>query len=247
MGMIIVSIGSVSNTSWANWDEYTQVEIGTDGIIVLDNPADGGHDTGVCSDLSGADLVLTVAGNAPGFPGATGSPYPSRLTDGASDWAQTTEAWWNNFYNAQTKYFLCIKLNITAGYDDLDTIFYFEDTNLQMSADISSNKLRAQLYDNDNALEALSSTDNITTGSIIYLCVFCDGTTNYTGWTVGTKPTKLTDFDAGKLITFTRLFDNMAAMSTAVWNAWFDLPTINRWLAARIYFIYAASNCPIST
>jgi len=241
----IVGSGGSNVVSWADWPEDDESTLATADTfcMLFENPSDGGDETGQGSTLTGADLIFTSAGDAPGMPGATGSP-PSRLLDGTSDYGDLTPALVNSLLSGKTTYTLCMKINVGAGYDDIDTFIYFSDgaTDAQIQLDIRSTKIRCGLYDLDNGYDGLDTTDAITTGSIIYMCVFCDGVATRFGWTVGTKPTKLSDFAAGKIKTATNLYDNFGTFTT---TTLFQIG--GRFLPGSAYFFVMSNKCLITT
>lgn len=241
--------GGGEGVSWDDWDEEEEGTLASSDtyVCLFENPIAGGNEVGQGGGLSENSRTLVEYGNAPGVPGATGSP-PSRLLDGLSDWFFSNDTWFNPFFAGQTKYFLCLKINVTAGYNNRATFFRFEDTNVEIQFMLDIDKLKVTLEDADNAAEDQSSTDAMTTGSIIYLCLFCDGVTTYAGWTVGTKPTDIAHFDAGKLLTFTALFDNFATLSSPDQSSIFAASSgSSRWIPGSAYALVASSTCPIVT
>jgi hypothetical protein len=210
-------------------------------VVNFTSPNAGDDETGDGCGLAGANLVFTDVGTVAGAVGGC------RALDGTNDGFIPTEAWFNGIFAGQTNYFLGIEMVVGAGYDDLDTFVDFQDTDVNLKMLINSDKLRVTLVDTENGSEARDSTDDITTAQKIWVCCFCDGTTSYAGWTVGTRPTKLTDFEANKLITFTALFDNFASLATAVSNGFFYETVAGRYLPGNIYSIYASNTCLIET
>ncbi|MFH1522038.1 MAG: BspA family leucine-rich repeat surface protein, partial [archaeon] len=215
------SSADTAQQDWADWDESSEVGLASDDIFValMENTTAGGNETGLGGGLSGADLVLTQSGTVAG---ASGSP-PTRVLDGSDDYFDTTTTSLDALLANDNKTWTIIIKVKDLGLVTTDRFLYF--------AGEASNEIIAPYIDStDKLIVAVSEnnvdTSNLTTDSLLadttyYMAIWADGTKLRAGFST-TKPTKWSDFDAGKRMEFSTVTGDYAGNT---FNEYTDLFT----------------------
>ena len=183
--------GVSAGTSWATWSETHEEGWGDSAntvIALAENPSASGNEVGQGAGLPEADRTFTQAG---ALPGATGSPptrafaSPCQLfwTDGLHDGVLGNRNVWTHLVKIEdiadgaTQLFIDSTSPRTYFYKQADNTF---------------------IFNMDNGAISHTTTDVMTASGIVYVCTWSDGTYIRSGFTIGTKPTKWSDFDVGK-------------------------------------------------
>lgn len=224
---------------WANWNELSQDTLRTDQdgdgfddlfVCFFDAENAGDNDTGV-GLVTGADLVLTQAGN---IPGATGTP-PSRDLDGAGDLFTITTTLADAFLT-NDEWLILVKLNGVA----LATFEYIFDinkdaTHLIYAFNHSVNTLNGRII---NGAESVTTgtTGIMSAGTTYYVAMWKQSGGNvYLGFTT-TRPTKLSDFGANDRVSFGAVGDFSGNSFVGVKNLFANLGNTQT-LGAKVYYI----------
>ena len=243
MNILQMMMGACGGVTWANWDEAAESTLASDDIFVclMENVNAGGDETGQGGGLTGANLVLTQSGNVAG---ATGSP-PSRVLDGSDDCLKAPTGMLDALIcNSNKTWTIILKISNITIADDY--FFYISDAaeNELLNARIATNDTIITI-EQDNTLENHQTTDAILTATTYYLALWADGTDMRYGFTT-TRPTKWSDFDAGKRYLFlTNTGDyNGETFDHATYRDFF-CAAASSYLACTAHYIVMAKTCLI--
>lgn len=206
LGGSISGQGSVG-VSWSLWDEIAEGGLNTSQetandthCMFAENAIAAGNETGI-GIATGLDLVWTQGNNVPG---ATGSPPRRALA--TNRYFDFTNGLATFVKGADKKWFICLKWSdvTTRGmYIDMYSVASF----IRIYYD--GNKLFLQ----SSAGNATSADDTPTSGAM-YVYAWCDGTTTKAAFATG-KKTKLSEFDAGKVVSIANAFNFSAVTFTS--------------------------------
>ena len=176
-----------TNTSWSNWDEFTQT--GWEGmpsstlIGILNTTGSGANQTVTCGILSGADLVMTQFGTVPG---ATGSGRSiKRQLDAAMGFTVTSAL--IGIMHGATQYTMIWRIELNGALAGNPTL-------MELNRD---HRINVQYY--TNHYESRVGSHGLTQdpansaggGDVVHYCLWADGTTKRMGYGInlpGTPP-----------------------------------------------------------
>lgn len=183
------------SVSWADWPENSEATLqsATTYVALMENPTANGDEAGQGGGLSGSDLTLTLTGN---IPGAAGSPPYRDFTSNGYFTHPPVGAFLagRNVYTILTK--LTIDTTKEQGIFSCPSFVY-----LFQRDPAYGGELRCDLICNGTYVHNNMTADALTTGTW-YFAVWGDGSTHRYGF-CATKPTKLSDFSAGKVVSAT--------------------------------------------
>ena len=184
-----------SAAGWLNWDESAEVGCATDDIFccMMENVNAGGDETGQGGGLTGANLVLTQAGN---IAGATGSPA-RRALDGSGDYfSMTTAAIDALIGNANNTWSIVIKALFTDRAAAAQ-LFWLGQTGYDEVIRCSVNTNQKVVFNTiqDDTGDNVTTTDALSNSTVYYFAIWTDGTDLRCGFST-TRPTKWSDFGA---------------------------------------------------
>jgi hypothetical protein len=201
MGTIIVPTGmlGVAGGLWADWDEASEdtLSVDQDGdgtedtfICFFENTVAGGNETGR-GVVSGADLVATQVHDVPG---ASGSP-PRRELVTVSDGFKGTYPLFNTIIKDAANWTVIIKTYPTA-VGQVFNYYLGAATQEQLVIWNDGQKFRPLIRTDGDIRLYASTANDLPLNQIVWQCAWYDGTTIYSGFATGSKPTKLSDFAA---------------------------------------------------
>lgn len=234
-----------AGVTWDNWNEASEASLASTDIFVclFEDPDAGDDETGQGGGLSGVDLVLTQVGTVAG---ATGSP-PTRVLDGNDDhFLETTAAIDALIANANKTWTIIIKVtNMALGAADY--VFGLEGAGsaeaLRCFVNAADNKIYFIPYQ-DGVGDSRVTTDAAPTATTLYFAMWADGTVMRAGFTT-TRPTKWSDFDAGKRIEFATNTGDYSGETFNVANAIFADNTGGADADLDAYYLVMAKTCLI--
>ena len=228
-------IGGGGASSWTDWAETDESGWGDADtyISLFENTSAGGNETGQGGGLSGVDLVLTQIGNVAG---ATGSP-PTRALDGTSNGFTPANAIANLLDSSTGGWTFLVKVKDFE--DDAVTAqnIIHSDDGANLSIKIqknTANKLVFEVLSYDPVdweLQATTTDDVPSTGDL-WIALWYDGTVFNGGFTT-TKPTKWSDFAAGKRVTDT----NTAVKALPSCNILINRTGDDQWAGLEAYYV----------
>ena len=231
----------VTAVSWADWNEAAENTLASDDIFValMENTNAGGNETGQGGGLTGADLVLTDINTVDG---AAGDPIGRDIT-ADNKYFLATEAAANALLSNDTGWTVIVKVSDldAAQNDGFFKMFDAADNRIVCYLDANS-----KLYspaEEGGTQEFETSADAVAGGTTYWICAWSDGIEMHYGFSI-TKPTKKSDFNAGKLLSFTTITGSFAGVE---WNN-AQLPSIgygSNALNGIIHYAIMAKTCLI--
>jgi len=229
---------------WASWDETSEAGLASDDIFVcfFENPSAGGDETGQGGGLSGSDLVLTQTGDVAG---ATGSP-PKRYFDGTNDYFAFTK---NLMYNTILGSTWTIIIKFTD-YEWVSLGYWFglvaDNVNLFIRNDETASKPEWIVQDKDGVrqLNNMNTSDAIPGTGDVYIAAWQGAGHNVrAGFTVGSKPTKWSDFETTKRVEGSGSSD-LTDSSVATFTGQIGFKDSYYWKGS-MYYVVLSSTCLI--
>jgi len=243
MDALQMMMAAAGEITWENWDELSESGLASDDIFVclMSNVNAGGDETGEGGGLTGADLVLTEAGT---LAGATGAP-PTRDFDGTDDvLSMTTAAADALFGNANNTWTIILKVtNLDLVTQDIFWKFDNSGATENIYCIQQADKIPDFTIEQDNVIEIETETDALQAATTYYICLWTDGTVARCGYST-TKPTKWSDFAAGKRSEFST---NTGAFSGETFDANSSLMGLSAagFCGGELYYVVIAKTCLI--
>lgn len=228
------------NTSWATWDEVTEAGWGDSAntYIALMESGVGANEIGLgITGLSEANRTLTQNGDIPGASGGY------RTLNGTGSQYFTFTAGWITAIFGNPSWIYIIKLIIDAA-DPYGGLFVYDaaeppDELIYMRVH-TDGKLEGQVKD-PSGYEDLSTTDSVTTGSIIWCAFWTNNTSGKTrmGFST-TRPTKWSNFSANSRREFALCYDGIVGDTACEYNYIGRVATL--YIKAQVAYIIASKN-----
>lgn len=206
---------------WSGWDETAESGLSADQdadgnedtfVAFMENPANGGDETGQGGDLAGADLVLSHAGGG-SIDGAVGDP-PTRTIDADNEYFTCPQAMLDIMAGQNTWTFITKLTNCNPPAANHGILRVSGGTNDAMYIRSGAGSNDLYVYIDDAGVNRITATtaDNWTVNIPVWFFAQSDGSTTVAGWS-HSKPTSLAAIAAGQKVSFAGAvtFDNFSA------------------------------------
>lgn len=227
---------------WATWDETSEVTLADDNIFVclMENVNNGGDETGQGGGLSSPNTVLTESGT---LAGATGSP-PTRDFDGTDDALTMTTSAVDALLGNNTWTIIVKVTNLDLVTND--TFFSFWDAASEngINCYITSTDTIFFSAEDGNVNEGEQTTDSLAAATTYYIAMWSDGSVLRAGFST-TKPTKWSDFDAGKREEWSTIVGSFDGVTFEAAQKIADNTGGTGELGGEIYYVVMAKTCLI--